>query len=57
MAHKILLGDLNNDGNINGADIGLWCGMFGTDNPLGDLDNNGIVDAADLGILLSNWVE
>ena len=50
-------GDLNGDGLVNGADLGLllngW-GTCGTPCP-GDLSPNGTVDGADLGILLSNW--
>jgi glucose/arabinose dehydrogenase len=48
------VGDLNADGCINGADLGIllanWNGS-GT----GDLNGDGIVDGTDLGILLGNW--
>jgi len=49
-----ILGDLNNDGIVDGADLGILLSNWG--NPgLGDLNDDGIVDGADLGILLSNW--
>jgi glucose/arabinose dehydrogenase len=50
-------GDLNNDGAVNGADLGLllngW-GACGTPCP-GDLNADGQVNGADLGTLLANW--
>ena len=48
-------GDLDADGVIDGADIGLLTAAFGTSDPASDLDGNGIVDGADLGILLGLW--
>ena len=48
-------GDLNGDGKVNGADIGIMLGEFGTNAARSDLDRNGIVNGADLGILLGNW--
>ncbi len=49
-----VFGDLNNDGVVDGADLGImlnnWAGSG-----LGDLTGDGIVDGADLGLLLSNW--
>jgi polyhydroxybutyrate depolymerase len=46
--------DLNQDGIVNGADLGLmlanWDGVGA-----GDLDNSGTVDGADLGLLLAAW--
>ena len=50
-----LWGDVNNDGVIDGADIGLLMGDWGTDNIQSDFNNDGIVDAMDLGLLLENW--
>ncbi|MCH2160395.1 MAG: hypothetical protein MK085_00830 [Phycisphaerales bacterium] len=47
-------GDLNGDGAVNGADLGLMIGAWGTTGP-GDLNGDGIVDAADLGMLLALW--
>lgn len=48
-------GDLNGDGKVNGADIGIMLGEFGSNAVRSDLDRNGIVNGADLGILLGNW--
>lgn len=46
--------DLNDDGTVNGADLGIlfmgW-GMPG----IADFDNNGVVDGADLAQLLIYW--
>lgn len=47
-------GDLNGDGIVNGADLGLLIGAWGTDGP-GDFNKDGVVDAADLGLLLAFW--
>ncbi len=45
--------DINNDGVINGADLGLLIGGWGT--PAGDLNGSGSTDGADLGMLLAKW--
>ena len=49
-------GDLNGDGIVNGADMGLllasWGACSGCD---ADLNGDGLVDGGDLGLLLSNW--
>jgi hypothetical protein len=49
-----VLGDLNGDGLVDGADLGLllanWDGSG-----LGDLNGDGTVNGADLGILLAAW--
>jgi hypothetical protein len=50
--------DLNNDGTVDGADLGTLVSSWG---PAGigpnraDINGNGMVDGADLGILLINW--
>ncbi len=49
-----VLGDLNGDDIVNGADLGLLLAAWGTAGP-GDLNNDGTVNGADLGILLSSW--
>jgi hypothetical protein len=54
------LGDLNLDGVVNGADLGLVLGAWGAcpgDVPgcLGDLNVDGVVNGADLGLLLGAW--
>ena len=48
-------GDLNGDGVVDGADLGLLLGAFGTSNVAADLNADGFVDGADLGILLGNF--
>lgn len=52
-------GDLNGDGSVNGADLGILLQNWGACPPKGecvaDLDGNGLVDGADLGTMLSNW--
>ena len=45
-------GDLNVDGVIDTADLGILLGQFGTAGPEADLNGDGVVDTADLGILL-----
>lgn len=48
--------DLDGDGDVDGADLGLLLGSWG---PCGgcpaDLDGDGDVDGADLGLLLGSW--
>jgi len=46
--------DLNGDGVVDGADLGLLLGQWGTDGPA-DLNNDDVVDGADLGLLLGQW--
>ena len=46
-------GDLNGDGQLNGADIGILLSVWGT--PDGDVDGDGDTDSGDLGALLANW--
>ena len=48
-------GDLNFDGRVDSADMGLLLGLWGEDDPRGDLDRTGVVDSADLGLLLSRF--
>ena len=49
------LGDLNDDGVVDGADVGLFLIAWGTTNEAADIDGNGIVDGADFGIILAAW--
>ncbi len=51
---QAILGDINNDGVVNAADLTTLLSNWGSAG-LGDLDGNGNVNAADLTILLSNW--
>jgi hypothetical protein len=50
-------GDINGDGIVDGADLGLLLTAFGTDNPDADFNNDGTVNGADLGLMLSSWGE
>ncbi len=50
-----ILGDLNGDGSVNGADLAILLGAWGTSDPAADLDQNGGVDGADLAMLLGAW--
>ncbi len=48
--------DLNSDGVVDGADLGLLLGAWGAcDNCQADLSNDDIVNGADLGVLLGAW--
>ena len=58
VAEESCLGDLNDDGIVNGADLGLLLGAWGScpGSPcLGDLNNDGQVNGADLGLMLGAW--
>lgn len=49
-------GDIDQDGDVDGADLGLLLTAWGSLNlPLADLDGDGTIDGVDLGMLLSNW--
>ena len=48
-------GDLNNDGTVDTADLGLILGAFGTTSQAADINGDGTVDTADLGILLAEF--
>ena len=52
-----VLGDMNGDGVVDGADLGLLLGTWGDCERVceGDLNDDGVVDGADLGLLLGNW--
>lgn len=52
-----VVGDLNGDGHVNGADLGLLLGSWGPCSACcpGDLTGDGVVNGADLGALLGNW--
>ena len=49
------LGDLNGDGLVDGADLSILLGAWGTGGVPADLNGDGIVDGADLSIQLGNW--
>ena len=48
-------GDMNGDGLVNGADLGLFLSVWGTSDPAADFNADGTVGGDDLGILLVNW--
>lgn len=48
-------GDLNGDGVVDGADLGLLLAAWDSDDADADLNDDGIVDGADLGLLLAAW--
>jgi hypothetical protein len=50
-----IVGDLNGDGLVDGADLTILLSAWGTDSAVADLNHDGIVDGADLTLLLSNW--
>ena len=47
--------DLNSDGNVDGEDMTMMLGVWGTDNQAADLNSDGIVDGADFSQLLGAW--
>ncbi|MFO0874207.1 MAG: hypothetical protein U0575_09585 [Phycisphaerales bacterium] len=47
--------DLNHDGKVDGADLGLLLALWGTDDTAADINDDGIVSGADLGLLLADW--
>ncbi len=49
----VCVGDLNDDGAVDGADLGILLGFWGL--PGGDLDGDQSTDGADLGLLLASW--
>jgi len=50
-----LTGDLNADGIVDTADLGLLIGVFSTSSVAGDLNGDQTVDTADLGLLIANF--
>lgn len=51
-----LVGDVNDDGVVNGADLGALLASWGPCSACAaDLDGSGGVDGADLGALLAHW--
>ncbi len=55
-ACELVEGDLNLDGCIDAADMGLLFVVWGLPNPpFGDLDGDGVAAAGDLGVLLTAW--
>jgi hypothetical protein len=48
-------GDLDGDGDVDGADLGLFLATWGPGYAVTDYDNDGDVDGADLGLFLAQW--
>jgi hypothetical protein len=49
-----IIGDINGDGVVNGADLGLLLSGWAQPGPP-DLNHDGTTNGADLGLLLSHW--
>ena len=49
------VGDVNDDGIVNAADLGLLIGAWGNKGGAEDLNDDGLVNAADLGLLIGAW--
>ena len=47
--------DLNGDGSVDGADLSIVLGSWGTSDSEADLDGSGMVDGADLSMILGCW--
>lgn len=47
--------DLNGDGVVNAADLGVMLAAWGSSLASADINDDGIVDGNDLGLLLSSW--
>ncbi|RLS47029.1 MAG: hypothetical protein DWH86_01435 [Planctomycetota bacterium] len=54
IGNSCALADINCDGHVNGADLGLLLGNWGNPGP-SDLNNSGTTDGSDLGLLLGEW--
>lgn len=50
-------GDLDDDGDVDGGDLGLLLAAWGTPGPFADFNADGVVDGADLGQLLAQWTQ
>lgn len=51
------VGDVDHDGQVDGADLGAVLGAWGRDDLFADVTGDGIVDGADIGMLLGAWGE
>ena len=49
------VGDLNDNEEVNSADLGFLIAAWGQEGGNADLNDDGLVDSEDLGIMLSNW--
>ncbi len=48
-------GDLDGNGVVDGADLGILLNQWGSSGTAADLDGSGSVDGGDLAVLLTNW--
>ena len=48
-------GDIDGNGRIDAADLGLLIAYWNSSNPDADLNDDGIVNAADLGLMVAVW--
>jgi hypothetical protein len=48
-------GDVNGDGRVNAADLGMVMAAFALADSGADLDGDGIVGGGDLAIVLAGW--
>lgn len=56
IGNPALVGDLNGDGRVDGADLAILLGAWGAcSGCAADLNGDGIVNGADLAILLGGW--
>lgn len=55
VADPPIAGDLDGDGDVDGADLGLLLTAWGELGGPADLDGSGEVGGGDLGLLLANW--
>ena len=49
------IGDLDGSRTIDGGDLSVLLGSWGTRSAIADLDGSGLVYGADLGLLFANW--
>ncbi len=47
--------DVNADGAVDGADLGLVIAAWGTAGGPADVDGSGVVDGADIGLVIAHW--
>lgn len=47
--------DIDGNGIVDGADLGLLLGAWGSADCSTDFNGDGVVDGADLGVLLGAW--
>lgn len=50
-----VLGDLTGDGQVDGADLGIFLSLWGSTNADADFNGDGVVNGGDLGTLLASW--